>query len=65
MSNHIKERLDHLRSQIDNECISYGEIVELQELAEHIPEDDVVLREWAGIPEHEDDEQDGEVRLDH
>ena len=61
MNKDIKEKLDYLRGEIEKECISYEEIAELQELAEHIPEDDVVLREWAGIPEHEDD---GEVRLD-
>ncbi len=51
MSQEIKDRLEYLREQIENECISYGEIVELQSLAEYIDEDDVVLAEWAGISE--------------
>lgn len=48
----IKERLDRLRGEIEAERISYGEIAELQELAEHIPEADLILREWAGISEY-------------
>ena len=52
MSN-VQERLDYLRGEIEAERISYEEIAELQSLAEHIDEEDVVLREWAGIPEHE------------
>lgn len=40
-----------LREQINGECISYGEIVELQSLAQYIEADDVVLLEWAGVPE--------------
>lgn len=47
----IKKRLEYLRTQIEGECISYGEIAELQGLAEHIEKDDVVLLEWAGVPE--------------
>lgn len=47
-----QERLNYLRKQIENECISYGELAELQGLAEHIPQDDVVLREWAGVCEN-------------
>jgi hypothetical protein len=46
-----KIRLEYLRSQIEAECISYGEISELQGLAEYIEPDDMQLREWAGIPE--------------
>jgi hypothetical protein len=47
----IRERLEYLRGEIKAERISYGEIVELQSLAEHIPDDDVLLLEWAGVPE--------------
>jgi len=47
----IKARLEYLRGEIEAECISYGEIAELQSLAEHIEKDDVVLLEWAGVPE--------------
>ena len=48
----IKTRLEYLRGEIKAERISYGEIVELQSLANHIEPDDVLLLEWAGIPEH-------------
>jgi len=45
-------RLGYLRAQIDNECISTAEIVELQGYHKEIYElDDVVLAEWAGISE--------------
>jgi len=47
----IKERLEYLRKEIKKECISMGEIAELQSLAEHIDKGDVELLEWAGIPE--------------
>ena len=47
-----KERLEYLRKQIQNECISYGEIAELQSLKEHIDAGDIELLEWAGVPEH-------------
>ncbi len=48
----IAQRLEYLRAQIEGECISYGEIAELQNLAPHIRAGDVVLLEWAGVPEH-------------
>ena len=47
----IQTRLTYLRKEIEAETISYGEIAELQSLAKYIPEDDVLLREWAGIKE--------------
>jgi hypothetical protein len=47
----IPERLAYLREEIRAERISYGEIAELQGLAEHIDPDDVELLEWAGVPE--------------
>ena len=53
----IKNRLEYLRGEIEAERISYGEIAELQELAEHIEADDVVLLEWAGVPEFEEVEE--------
>jgi len=46
-----KERLEHLRGQIEAECISYGELAELQSLARYIEPGDVLLLEWAGVPE--------------
>jgi len=49
----IKNRLEYLRGEIMAERISYGEIAELQSLAEYIEPGDVQLAEWAGIPETE------------
>lgn len=49
----VPTRLDYLRGEIEAERISYGEIAELQSLADSIPADDVLLRQWAGIPESE------------
>jgi hypothetical protein len=48
----IQARLEYLRGEIRAERISYGEIAELQSLAEHIAPGDVELLEWAGVPEH-------------
>ena len=56
MTTEIKERLEYLRGEIRAERISYGEIAELQGLAEHIDPGDVELLEWAGVPEHEEEE---------
>jgi hypothetical protein len=47
----IQERLEYLRGEIRAERISYGEIAELQGLARHIDKGDVLLLEWAGVPE--------------
>ncbi len=49
----ISVRLEYLRSQLDAECISWGELAELQSLADHIEPGDVQLAEAAGIPEEE------------
>jgi Trk K+ transport system NAD-binding subunit len=46
-----QERLEELRGAIQAERISYGEIAELQSLAEHIDPSDVELLEWAGVDE--------------
>ena len=45
-ADHIRGRLEHLRREIRAERISYGEIAELQELAEFIEPDDVELLAW-------------------
>jgi hypothetical protein len=45
-------RLEYLRGELRAERISYGELAELQELAEHIDPGDVELLEAAGVPEH-------------
>jgi len=50
----IKKRLQYLRGEILAERISYGEIFELQSLAKHINPGDVLLLEWAGVPEFKD-----------
>ena len=50
-----KERLEYLRGEIKAERISYSEIAELQGLAKYIDKDDVLLLEWAGVPEFEED----------
>ena len=56
ISKQIKKRLEYLKGEIVKECISYGEIAELQSLAEHLRSNDVLLLdalllEWAGVPE--------------
>lgn len=54
-----QERLDYLREQIENECISYFELAELQTLGDEglIPDHELELRQWAGIPEFPEDEE--------
>ena len=47
----IKKRLEELRTELRNECISYGELAELHSLAEYIGKDDVELLQAAGVPE--------------
>jgi hypothetical protein len=49
--NTIRERLEALRTELRAERISYGELVELQSLSEHIDPEDVELLEAAGVPE--------------
>jgi hypothetical protein len=49
-------RLEYLRSQIEAEKISTGELIELQGLAEYIDRGDVLLLQWAGVPEFEDED---------
>ena len=51
-----KDRLEYLRQEIENEQISYGELAELQSLAAYIDPGDVLLLEWAGVPEFTEDE---------
>lgn len=49
----VSERLEYLRGEIEAERISTEELIELQEygLRGLIPEHDVTLLEWAGVPE--------------
>jgi hypothetical protein len=51
----IKERLEYLRGELRAERISYGELAELQGLAQHIEPGDVELLEAAGVPETDED----------
>lgn len=55
MTDNIKQRLEYLRGEIEAERISQGELLELQGLAAHIEDGDVLLLEWAGVPEHAED----------
>jgi hypothetical protein len=52
----IKSRLEELRTLIIEERISYSEIEELKALAHHIEPGDTLLLEWAGVPEHPEEE---------
>lgn len=47
----INCHIELLRREIRAERISYKEIVQLQNLAEHINPDDTELLEWAGVKE--------------
>jgi hypothetical protein len=58
----IAGRLAYLRAQIEDERISTAEIVELQNLAEHIDPGDVQLLEWAGVPEFKEDAEEANER---
>lgn len=46
-----KERLEYLRGELRAERISWGELAELQGLADSIDPGDVELLEAAGVPE--------------
>jgi hypothetical protein len=48
----VKQRLEELRQELRNERISYGELAELQSLAEYIEDGDVELLEAAGVCEY-------------
>ena len=43
--------LEHLRGEIRAERISWGELADLQDMAELIDPGDTELLEWAGVPE--------------
>jgi hypothetical protein len=49
-----KIRLEELRAEIQAERISTGELLELQSLIPYIDKGDVVLLEWAGVPEFDE-----------
>lgn len=50
----IQERLEYLRGELRKECISYGELAELESLAEYIDKEDTELLQAAGVPEDVD-----------
>jgi hypothetical protein len=54
-TDNVAARLEYLRTQIRAESISYGELSELQGLADRIESGDVELLEWAGVPEYPED----------
>ena len=60
----IKDRLEYLRGELRAERISYGEIVELQSLAEHIDAGDVELLEAAGVPEFPEETKNPDFELE-
>ena len=45
-TNKIIERLEYLREEIQNERISYGEIIELNNLKKYIDKSDIELLQW-------------------
>ena len=47
----VTEKLEYLRQELRAERISYGELIELQSLIEHIDPIDVELLEAAGVDE--------------
>ena len=55
---YAKKRLEELREEIRAERISYGELAELQSLAQYIEPNDVELLEPAGVPEFDEDQDD-------
>jgi hypothetical protein len=62
----IQDRLEYLRGELRAERISWGELAELQGLAEHIQPGDVELLEAAGVPEHDTAPHEGDTgRMDH
>ena len=57
MKKEAKKRLEELRIELRAERISYGELIELQELIPFIDPNDVELLEAAGVPEFKNDEK--------
>lgn len=58
MTDAIRDRLEYLRGEIRAGRISYGELHELQCMAEHIEPGDTELLEAAGVPEFPDEDED-------
>jgi hypothetical protein len=51
----VSQRLEYLRGELRGQCISQGELIELQNLVPYIEPDDLELLEAAGVPEFPDD----------
>lgn len=47
----IQKRLEQIRKSIKAENISYGEILELENLKAYIQPEDIELLQWVGEPE--------------
>ena len=47
----VTARLEEIRAKIVAERVSLGELLDLQTLARFIGDDDILLREWAGVSE--------------
>ncbi len=54
VTEHAKNRLEYLRGELRKECISTGELCELQSLVQHIEPGDVELLEAAGVEENQE-----------
>lgn len=57
-----RERLEYLRDEFKAERMSYGELSELQDLAEYIDPGDNQLLEAAGVPEFPPDDEEPEPK---
>lgn len=56
----IRLRLEYIRGEIEAERVSGYEIAELAGYAEYIDSADVLLLQWAGVPEFPEDEDEDE-----
>lgn len=56
-SDGTRQRLEYLRGELRAQRISWGELLELQGLADHIEPGDVELLEAAGVPEQAQEDQ--------
>ena len=50
-SRKVIERLAAIRESIEAESVSWYDLAELQSLTKYIDPSDVLLLEWAGVPE--------------
>lgn len=57
------ERLEQIRAAIRAESVFYGELSELQDMADQIDPGDVELLQWAGVEEFPEDDAWDETTL--